>query len=150
MGNTLVGKELNHSLKEGWVFSLPALVSIASQILSRLPIQLGDKWQFYKNTQVPLFCASSIAFSACTPCPCPKEIVRIVLFFESAKLCKIDIGSVPGSRNTNGFTELDSEYERLISNVGERIKPFPSTSFIYFFTAKATCSLFSTFIKQTR
>ena len=125
IGKTFVGNELNHKRKEGCVFSRPAFVSIISQIFSRLGIQLGDRWQFYRKTHVPFFYASSIAFSAWIPYPYPNEIIFITLLLASAKFCRIAIGSVPGRRKNKGFTAVASKNDRLISNVGEFMKVCP-------------------------
>jgi len=49
-----------------------------------------------------------MAFSACTPYPCPREIAFKNFCFVSAKLMRLFIGSVPGRMNIKGYVELES------------------------------------------
>ena len=117
-----------------------------SQILSKLPIQLGDKDNCISHSFKPPQSPSPHALL-----PLSQGYYSHKSCFQSqAKLDSIDIGSVPGNRNTKGFTELDSENDLFISKVGDDIKLLPNTSFMYFFTQNPTSSRFNTFIKQIR
>ena len=48
--------------------------SIFSINRSNVGIQLGARWQFWKNTHFPRSMALNIRASALGPWPCPKEI----------------------------------------------------------------------------
>ena len=66
-GNVLEGIEVNHK-RNSLLNSLPVGFSgILSNIFSNSPIQLGAKWQFYKNTHFPSLPAISISFLANSP-----------------------------------------------------------------------------------
>lgn len=74
--------------------------SIFSINLSRVGIQLGERWQFWKNTHFPLSIAERIIASARGPCPCPREIAFSFLEnrISSANLYRSAAGSVPVER----------------------------------------------------
>ena len=59
VGKFSLGYEVNQSLKLSLIFSLSFN---SSHIFSRVGIQLTDKWQFYKTTQVPSFIPEVIKF----------------------------------------------------------------------------------------
>lgn len=52
---------------------------VSSQILSSVGIQLVARWQFCSTTHVPSLMALSIIWAAMGPCPCPREMVWVLL-----------------------------------------------------------------------
>uniref|UniRef100_A0A1A9UDL8 Uncharacterized protein n=1 Tax=Glossina austeni TaxID=7395 RepID=A0A1A9UDL8_GLOAU len=75
---------------------------IVAIILSKVGIQLSDKWQFAKKTQLPSRIPSIIIFVATGAWPWPKlnENIREDIFVCSAKVRRDCVGSTPGD-NTN-------------------------------------------------
>lgn len=68
-GKTSEGIEVSQILKSLWREG-----GAFSKILSSSGINEGARWQFYSNTQNPFSIASTIAFSANSPYPYPREI----------------------------------------------------------------------------
>jgi len=68
--------------------------------LSSVGIQLGARWQFWKNTHLPRSIALYIIASARGPCPWPNEMEFnfFVKRISSANLYNAEAGSVPGER----------------------------------------------------
>ena len=92
--------DVNHNLNS-LLNSVPdGFSGIPSKIRSSSPIQLGAKWQFYKNTHFPSFPANSISYFAKSPYPYPKDLsIKLALKLSlSASNCTSARGSAPGDK----------------------------------------------------
>lgn len=123
-GNLLLGIDVNHNLKSGWVYS--AIWS--SCIFYSFGIQLTAKWQFWRHTQSPFLLPFKIRFWAIYPCPWPNDNIfkRVSIYFYLAKESKYEIGSAPGL-NTKiiGVVQDESLKEPFKSKTGDSINNFP-------------------------
>ena len=79
---------------------------------SNVGIQEIQRWQFCKQTQVPLSCASLMAAYAMSPWPWPSDMACNFFPpnpFSSAKAKSADMGSAPGvSTNSRGVKHFES------------------------------------------
>mmetsp|Transcript_8239 Transcript_8239/g.18050 ORF Transcript_8239/g.18050 Transcript_8239/m.18050 type:complete len:223 (-) Transcript_8239:9299-9967(-) len=115
----------------------------SSQIFSSVGIQLMDRWQFCRHTQVPLSAASWMAFSAMGPCPCPSEMALSLLPkpISSANFISSVMGAAPGvSTNMRGVVHLETSKQPLRSKGGGSMNLLPMLSEMKCCTAGTTTS----------
>lgn len=141
IGKELVGIEVNHNLKSGFVAS-----ENYSTIFSKSGIQEAARWQFCNSTQYPLLSALLTNYWAFGPCPWPREIDYVFFYISFANLRKSVTGSEPGDkRKIKGVIPVESLKHLVKSKVGGMMNYFPSFSVTQSSMAGSTLSILIAF-----
>ena len=116
------GYEVSHSRK----FLCTTFGSISSTSFSSVIIHETNRWQFCRQTQLPLDWPPASIFSAGGPCPCPSEMASTCRPLASADLSSVSIGSTPGERmKTSGLVLVESLKEPSRSKGGGSMNFWP-------------------------